>query len=261
MLVLETLLTALTMPLGVSLFAVLLGLAALALCRRRTAGGLLTFGLLWLWGWSTPLGSGLVRSTLEAPFPPPSIKALPAADAIVLLGGGLNLLSADRSHPDLKDSADRIWLAARLYQAGKAPLIIATGGYRWPRHLQGKSNFRSEAEAMGVLLTAFGVPQAAILEERRSRTTRENAVLTTELAAARDIRQVLLVTSAWHMPRALAAFRRAGLAVIPAGTDYGRPDSTPPVFLLLPSANHLAQSSQMLREHLGLLMYQLRGWA
>lgn len=261
MMYLETLLTELIMPLGTSLCAGLIGLAAMALRRRRLALWLWMFAAVWLSGWSTPLASGLVTRSLMAPFPPKPVETLPAADAIVLLGGGINPISMDPAHPDLGPAADRIWHAARLYQAGKAPFIIATAGYRWPEWLQAQSSFRSAAESMRVLLVAFGVPEAAILEEGRSRTTWENALLTEELAAAKGIRRVLLVTSAWHMPRALAAFRQTGLEVVPAGADYGGPNGQPAVFSLLPSASALSRSSLMLREHLGLFVYRLRGWA
>src|ERR1019366_7836195 len=69
-------------------------------------------------------------------------------------------------------------------------------------------------------LVEWGVPRTAILVDARSRTTRENAVETERILTARGARSLLLVTSALHMPRAVAAFRKTRLSVIPSPTDY-----------------------------------------
>ena len=81
---------------------------------------------------------------------------------------------------------------------------------------------------------------------------------------------MLLTTSAWHMPRAEAAFGKVGPEVIPAPTDYvparmptGREyrHAGPRVLRILPNVRSLAISTRALREYLGLLLYRLRGWA
>lgn len=249
-------LTPLVLPLGLALGAGLLALASLARGRSRTAAGLLALSLVWLWGWSTPLVSGVLSRTLTARYPPQRAEVLPAADAIVLLGGGVYPITGDMASPDMRAAADRVWHAARLYQAGKAPLILACGGKVWD-----SPNTQPEADAMQTLLNAFGVPDSAIVTESASRNTRQNAVLSAGLAAERGIRRVLLVTSGWHMPRSVATFRRVGLDVIPATTDSPRLPPRPWIFAIIPSVYSLSNSSQALREHLGLLVYRLRGWA
>ena len=246
----------LAMPLGIAVSAGLLALAALVLGRRRGAAELLVFAIVWLWGWSTPLaGNALINSLMDR-YPPRRAETLPTADAIVLLGGGIQPISDDRLYPELTGSADRIWHAARIHQAGKAPLIVVSGGNVW-----GTPGMEPEAGAMRTLLTTFGVPEHAIVTETGSRNTRESAVLTAELAAGRGIGRVLLVTSAWHMPRAAAVFERTGLDVVPAATDHGRQSARPWILMILPDAGALGLSTRAFKEYIGLLVYRIRGWA
>ena len=256
--VLDKILTLLAMPLGVAVGAGLLALAALALGRRRGAAGLTAFAVVWLWGWSTSLATGAIIDPLADPYPVRRVETLPAAEAIVLLGGGIDPIRGDMVYPDLKGSTDRIWHAARLYHAGKAPLIIVSAGNTW-----GSRKRQSKADAIRMLLDALGVPDDAIVIEDSSRNTRQNAVFTEKLATARGIERVLLVTSHWHLRRAEAVFRRVGLDVTPVATDYTHRGDLPGkllVFEFLPSASTLLFNTLLFKEHLGYLVYRLRGW-
>ena len=174
----------------------------------------------------------------------------------MVLGGGIRPVSGNSVYPDLGPAADRVLHAARLYHAGKAPVIIVSAGNVW-----GDPNNQTEADASRTILRAFGVPEDVVVIEGSSRNTRQNAVLTAELAASRGIRRILLVTSAWHMPRAAAAFRRTELDVVPAATDHPHPSEMPWILAILPHADALALSTSALKEYLGLLVYRLRGWA
>ena len=255
---LDKILTLLAMPLGVAVGAGLLALAALALGRRRGAAGLTAFAVVWLWGWSTSLATRTIIDPLADPYPVRRVETLPAAEAIVLLGGGIKPIRGDMVYPDLRDSTDRIWHAARLYHAGKAPLIIVSAGNPW-----GDRKRQSKADAIRMLLNALGVPDDAIVIEDSSLNTRQNAVFTEKLATARGIERVLLVTSHWHLRRAEAVFRRVGLAVTPVATDYKNREDSPEkllIFKLLPSASTLLFNSLLFKEHLGYLVYRLRGW-
>ena len=258
-LLLDKVLTLLALPLGTAVGAGLLALATLVLGRRRIAGGLLAFVIVWLWGWSTPFATRAIIGPLTDPYPSRSAETSPAADAIVLLSGGIKPIRGDMVYPDLSDSADRIWHAARLYHAGKAPQIIVSGGNVW-----GSRKRPPKASAMRMLLDALGVPDDAIVVEASSRNTRQNALFTKKLAAGRGIERVLLVTSGWHLRRAEAAFRHVGLDVIPVATDYDHQKHSlgkPYIFEFLPSVSVLSFNSKLLREHLGYLVYRLRGWA
>jgi uncharacterized SAM-binding protein YcdF (DUF218 family) len=124
---------------------------------------------------------------------------------------------------------------------------------------------------MAEVLEFMGVPREAILEESRSRNTFENAVETRRLLAREGIDRVLLVTSALHMPRAVALFRCAGFDVVPAPADFwvsdddrlgfGNGSLEGVVLGLLPDAENLANTTRALKEYLGLMLSRLLGEA
>lgn len=256
---LEKILTLLFAPLGIMFGTAILALILLTIGRRRGAILILMFLVAWGWVWSTPfLGSVLLGRLVDRDhYPPHYAEELPAGDAVVVLGGGVLPVSGALVYPDLTNAADRIWHAARLYHAGKAPLIIASGGNVWPYIRR-----QSEAEAIRVVLNAFGVPDGVIITEDSSRNTRQNALFTAGLAASRGIRRVLLVTSALHMSRAEAAFERVGFDVIPATVDFSRSQSnirSPWILKIIPSIYNLRINTNLLREHLGHLVYRIKG--
>ncbi|KAA6185148.1 YdcF family protein [Thiohalocapsa marina] len=256
MLYLDKLITQLAYPLGLSLALCCLALLLLGLRRRRLAAASLLVAVGWLGVWSLPVVSDALRWSLEGRFEARPVAALPAADAVVVLGGGMRAPPPGRPYPDLGAGADRAWQAARLFHAGKADIVILSGGrFAW----QGERP--SEAEAMRAFLRDLGVPDTALRLEGRSRNTRENAVETARLLAASGLERVLLVTSALHMPRALASFRATGVEVIPAPTDFEvMPEPAHPL-RWLPDAAALADSTRALKEYLGLWVYRWRGWA
>lgn len=256
MLYLDKLLSQLAYPLGLSLLLGVIAWVLLLRGRRRLGLLLLGLGILWLGFWSMPIVSDRLRLSLEGRFLQSPVAALPAADAIVVLGGSVRGGPLDWPYPDLVRGADRVWHAARLYHAGKAPRLILSGGAMgWV------GERRSEAEAMRAFLSDLGVPSEALLIEWRSRNTRENALETAEIMAREGIAQILLVTSALHMPRALATFRAVGIAAVAAPTDFEvMPEPAHPL-RWLPDAESLSDSSRALKEYLGLWVYRWRGWA
>ena len=226
--------------------------------RPRAAVAVLAAALVHLYLLSTPIVSGMLGATLERRYPPLPIESVPQADAAVLLGGVLHIPSPARPSVELTESSDRLWMGVRLYRAGKAPLLIVSGS-NIP--LFGE-NGMSEARAARALLRDWGVPEEAILMEERARNTFENATFSKPLLEARGARRVLLVTSATHMARSVAIFRRAGMEVIPVPTDYltGWMDPNP-LMGLIPDAKALALSGVATHEWMGLLVYRLRGWS
>lgn len=256
MLYIDKILAQLAYPLGLSLSLSLLALLLMALRRPGLGTGLLALAVIWSGMWSLPAVSDVLRLSLEGRFANQPVADLPAADAIVVLGGGISAVPADWPYPDLGRSADRIWHAARIYHAGKAPLVVIAGGRRtW------LGNRTSEAEAMRAFLADLNVPSKVVLMESRSASTRENAVFTAELLRARGIDRVLLVTSALHMQRAVATFRAVGMDAVPAATDFEVIPEPNHVLRWLPDAAALAASTRALAEYLGLWVYRWRGWA
>ena len=251
-LLLDKILTALALPPGLAL---LLGLVALlALQRRRLGLATLTLllGLGQLGLFSLPVTADALGAQLSAPYAPRSAEATPAAELIVVLGGGLEGPTAERPVPDFNHAADRLYYAAKLFHAGKAPAILVSGGSVWGLTQE------TEAAASAAVLQRLGVPEGRLRLEGDSRNTRENAVFSRTLAA--ETQRILLVTSASHIRRAQGCFEAVGFTVIPAATDFEDYSGMDPVLRWLPSHDALATNSRMLKEGLGLLVYRLRGW-
>jgi len=238
---------ALISPLGASLFGGLLALLLALAGRRRLAFWFGALALLWLWFWSLPAASNWVRGYLEDQHPPMAVHEVPQAEAIVVLGGGVSPAGHGDLYPKLESGADRVWHAARLFHASKAPLVLLTGGSD-PSH-----SAASEAEAMGQFMRDLGVPGQALVLENRSRNTSQNAEYSADILAEQGINRILLVTSAYHMPRAKGLFEAQGLEVIPVATDH-EVLSRPLWRNLLPEARALDGSSRAIKEIVGRLV-------
>ena len=244
--------TALISPLGTAL---LLGVLALvlalmarrkALLRLRLVAGVLA--VAWLWGWSTPLVSDALRGWIENQAGSRVMDELPSTAVMVVLGGGVSgPRPPARPYPDLGAAADRVWYAARLFHAGKAGRILLSGGVA-------RGGDGSEAEAMRTFLLDLGVPAAAVVLEPASSNSAANAENTAALLAKEGIGEVLLVTSALHMPRARRLFQKAGLTVVPAPTDFEVVPMPFDMLRLLPDAGALERSARGMKELVGLLV-------
>jgi uncharacterized SAM-binding protein YcdF (DUF218 family) len=226
--------------------------AVLALnCMKRSARALALLAFAWLWCWSTPLASHWLRGQLEVKYPSSTLASMPTAQAIVVLGGAMEPTSATRLWPNLGASADRVWHAARLFHAAKAPWLVMSGGS------DASTAATSEAEAMHQFAQDLGVPSLAMLLEGRSRNTRQNAQFTAEILKAKGVSSILLVTSALHMRRAVSLFESQGLTVIPAATDHeARSQFT--AIDWLPDAGALEGSARAMKEIVGNLLVSVR---
>jgi uncharacterized SAM-binding protein YcdF (DUF218 family) len=190
---------------------------------------------------------------------------VPAAQAIVLLGGGTQPAEYPRRMVELNSAGDRVLYTAQLYHQGKADHILLSGG-----NLDWNTVGSTPAEDMAALLEQLQVPASALWLEPDSRNTYENAAKSRAILEQRGIDTIILVTSALHMPRALALFEQQGINVIPAPTDFRitqadweQLKSAGLLFqisYLFPSADNLSQTTGALKEYLGLIVYKLRGW-
>lgn len=218
--------------------------------RPRLARGLVAAGALLLWLLSLPVVTGGLLALLE-PEPLPHATRLPRAQAIVVLGAG-RYRDAPEYGGDTASGLvlERLRYAARLARASGLP-VLASGGS--PEGRGPEAVFMKE-----ILEAEFGVPVRWV--EPRSRSTWENARESRRILAREGIDTILLVTHAWHMPRARRAFEDAGFRVIPAGTRFHRPDGSV-LSDWLPDARALQDSSHALHEVLGLAWYRLRAWA
>jgi uncharacterized SAM-binding protein YcdF (DUF218 family) len=248
-------------PLGLSCLLMLL---ALWLCYRRSRKAyipiLLALTIVAIAG-NIQVGNRLIAS-LERQYLP--LIEPPQADAIVILGGGTRNNESPRIMPDLSDRGDRLIYGAKLYQDGVAPKIILTGG-----RIQWYGGDSSEAESMATILELFDIPRDDMILESRSLNTHENAIFTKEILQQEQLKRVLLVTSAAHMPRSLAIFRRAKIDAIPAPADFMVSDRNliessyskqSRILSLIPTAESLDFTTQALKEYIGMFIYRLRGW-
>lgn len=249
-------------PLNLSL--TLAVLAALLWRRQsRTALALLVTAISLLWMAAMPIVAGYLLASLEWRHLPVAMADIPATDAIVVLGGAALPPIPPRLAVELHDASDRVLHALRLYRADKAPVIIISGDAPGEMSETPRPGYDPEPAipAAEVLLREWGVPAEAILAETASRSTRDNAMNIKRLANERGFQHLLLVTSALHMPRALAAFKATGLQAVPAPTDY-HADYREGIEWrsFLPYSGSLAATTACLREYLSLLYYGWRGW-
>ncbi|MBD2101214.1 YdcF family protein [Leptolyngbya sp. FACHB-261] len=250
-------------PLGLSCLLLLIGVFTFwrrDWGRRLSFACVLTALLLLLLSSNKALSDSAVRS-LEWRYRADQT-TLPKADAIVVLGGGIQAQLPPRTWPEVAEEGDRVIYGARLYRAGLAPWLVMSGGRVDWLGVGGPP----ESGDMAALAEAMGVPRRAILEEPSSFNTYENARNVKAILQERGLRRVLLVTSALHMPRSLAIFAKQGIEAIPATTDYlavesqARKNAWEAGIDWLPNADALRNTSRALREYVGLGVYKLRGW-
>jgi uncharacterized SAM-binding protein YcdF (DUF218 family) len=242
-------------PLSPLLIVLVIVVAAILVARARRRAALILLGTLavLLCALSLPVVSGLLLGTLENRVPPLG-EPIPAVDGIVVLGGGLRMGAPDEGgQPSLTATAEKRLVAGYLLYERLGVHIYVSGGKPW-RGAQAPS----EADVAARLLERLGAPSAAIVIEGGSDTTWDNARLLAPLLAAHGARRVALVTSAVHMPRALIAFRRAGIDVVPAPTDYLTQTRSTIFIGWLPSFEALRESFLVLEEYCGAAVYALR---
>lgn len=208
------------------------------------------------------LGSPLVAHNtvgiLEAWHPSRDPSSLPKSDVIVVLGGGV--ASQGTLRPVTEPSQvtkERVLCGIDLFARGLAPTLLMSGG---DATIIGAGPY--EAEAMKRFAVRHGVPDQAIVTETRSRTTYENAVEVRRLI--QPSASVLLVTSAYHMPRAQYLFAQQKIHSTPypcgylirngPGVEWGWNP-----FSLIPTSGAFWQNSLAVSELIGLLVYSLGG--
>jgi uncharacterized SAM-binding protein YcdF (DUF218 family) len=240
-------------PGNLFLLVLLIGAALLWTPARRWGRRLVALAaLLGLFAAAVPAGRSAVLA-LENRFPP--LTEWPArVDGAVVLGGMVDpFVTRARGQLALGDGVERLLALAELGRRYPGAKLVFSGG----SGVLGRQD-ATEAEALEPHLAAFGLDPARVRFEGRSRNTHENAVLTRALVQPRDGETWLLITSAFHMPRAVGTFRRAGWTVVPYPVDYHfEPD--PPPGWGFDVLRGLVQLHAALREWSGLAVYRLTG--
>jgi len=244
------------MPLGVALFLTLVALILVLTSYRKTAAGFIALAFVVLWAGSTPIVAHQLYLNLESRYPARPFNTIPRVDCIVLLGGAVGPPLPPRLEIEFNEAIDRVYKTAELYRKNKARTVIVTAGNQpW------SESRWAEAELIRDLLVDWGVSKESIMLEASSRNTHENAVYSRNIIDAIGCVDTVLVTSAAHMPRAVAAFRSVKVEVIPVPVDFRVVKQTRiSVMSFLPDAQALAMTSEAIREWIGRVVYGWKGW-
>lgn len=243
------------LPVGITLLLVLAGL----LLRRRAV---IWIGISILWLSSISVVSHFLVRSVEGWAERSQAIDAPRADAIVVLSGGRVVAPGVAAVSEWID-ADRFYGGVELFQAGKAPLLIYTGGWApWEPQTKPEGTILIEyAKALGVPAKSMATTGAVV-------NTAEEASAVAGLLDKRKIGledragkvRVLLVTSAFHMKRAQLLFERAGLQVAPYPVDFQvSAGKTLSPIDFLPTAGALRQTENAWREIYGRIFYYLLG--
>jgi uncharacterized SAM-binding protein YcdF (DUF218 family) len=241
-------------PLSLVFFLCVFTLLSIVLRWRRTAVTLLSAALLVLFATLYTTAGSVLLQALESRFPRPAADPADVACMIVLGGAFETEVTTARGGIELNQSADRFVEALRLALLHPQAKILVSGG---DGSLSGE--YEGDAAASLRFFEAFGLTRDRMVMETTSRNTDENAANSRQILAGTGLSDCLLITSAFHMPRSVGLFRKAGLAVTPWPTDYR---TTGKATLALDFTQPTLNAQQMAtatREWLGLLAYRALG--
>ena len=231
-----------------------LGAILLATRYWRLGRGLMIAALVLLaiCGWS-PLGK-LLLYPLESRFPAwDAGKGAP--DGIIVLGGSIDAdLSAAHGTTVIGAAGDRVTAGAVLAHRYPNAKLVYSGG-----SANLLSNDAKEADYVADLFAGLGIAPSRLVTERQSRNTLENAEFSRALVSPKSGERWLMVTSAFHMPRAVGLFRKAGFAVEAYPVDW-KVGKTIDLFAFTNIAGDgLARTDVAMREWMGLFLYWILG--
>ncbi|MFN7065452.1 MAG: YdcF family protein [Aquificaceae bacterium] len=209
------------------------------LSKRRLVSFLAFFGALSLYLLSVEPIKDALYKPLENSYPVPQRLE---ADALVVLGGGSYKTGILK-----EDSTKRLLTGFILHKRYSLPIILS-----------GSSPVGNlpEAETMRQLLEELGVDSKNIITEVKSRDTYENAIYVKEICQRYGFKRIALITSAYHIPRAVRSYKKAGLEVLPYPTDF-KQDKRYNLYSFVPRMSVLYDSYKALREYLGSFAYYL----
>jgi uncharacterized SAM-binding protein YcdF (DUF218 family) len=225
-----------------------------ALVSPRRFNVSVAFLSLYLFG--APVTADLLLGSLENRYPRRAVEACPRSDAIFVFGGMLSLRDYGSSKPEWNGEADRFEESIALYNSRKAPLVVFSGG---PERYQGGPD---EGEILRDEAIRRGLPESAILVTHKTWNTESEAANLCFLVKERNRKRVLVVTSAYHMARALLESARCQgeLIAVPAAYLTPAPNTSwalqrPEYFL--PQARALSNSEIALHEYWGMWSYRM----
>lgn len=252
--VLTQFLITLLYPVNLALWVMAFAIIVFLFNKRMLSFCLASLAFVWVLAWSLPYTTLMAGGFLENRYVPLNAHDYPTADAIVVLGGHIQGNRHNWFTPfDKQAVRSRETMAIELFLAQRAPIIILSGGA-----LEGPV---ADTNNMARSLIQKGIPEQAIVLETTSQNTFENALLTQKTLSAIEKKRILLVTSALHMPRAMAAFEKQPILVTAAPLPSQiKIDLERPLKLWKPDLLTLEASRSIIKEYVGLFVYWLRGW-
>lgn len=249
-------------PAGAVTLLLILTLVFLKRPRARKVCIILALAILFIAG--NPLPSAFLIRSLETAYPP--FDGSKTAEVIVLLGGGTESKSYPRQTVEISGAGDRILYGAALLKAGLGNYLLTGGSYiDWQQNTDS-----SPAAEMASIAMDLGIPAEKIIIQDRSVNTQEEAVEDAKILKEMGVDEVILVTSATHMRRAVGLFEAQGLNVIPAPTDYRYSDADWENLMtfnwarlytyIIPQSSNMSALETALKEYLGILVYRINGW-
>lgn len=246
MLFLHKLLPIFVLPLGWVM--VLLGIA---LWRKKRWPVIAALAVLYVS--SIPFVGSLLQRSLESFYPPVGIDAVEKVDAIVPLGGIFGPPAEPGLLPNIGEAGERLEAGIQLWQRQKAPFLVFTGGRMpWSKSPEVEGDWSARV-AIG-----RGIPAEKVLVTGEVGNTEDEARVVHDLMSQRGWKKIILVTSAWHMPRAARQFRKAGVDCVPFPVDYQvDPKGSLTLLDFLPGAGGLRATEAAIREWYGIAFYAL----
>lgn len=220
--------------------------------RRARALGIA--GLLVLVVFSSDVVAQRIYAGLEASATDTS-RSSRGYDAVIVLGGAVDARAGVNGSPQYNDNVERLLAGFEVMRRGEARYAIVSGG---ALDADGRV---VEGRIMKEQLVAWGIPADRVISEERSINTHENAAFVKPIVDERGFRELLLVTSAYHMLRAEECFHAEGMRVDTLPVDFRASGGGTYPGRFLPRAEYLANSTRALRELSGRVIYRARGYA
>ena len=238
------------LPLIVSPLFIILGLIILGLIigSKKTS----FIGLIVLVICSLPIFSNRLIAYLEHNYQLKNISEVDTADAIVVLSGMVRTIQTNEVLSyEFGESVDRIFAGIDLFKENKAPSLILTGG-KMPWSIG-----KPEGEYLRDVAIKYGVPRKNILLTENVQNTDQEAKSVKKILTI-DAPKVILVTSAFHMPRAQKVFEAVGIRIVPFPVDFRNASSKLTFMHFMPSARSIWETSFFVKEMIGRTYYNLK---
>jgi uncharacterized SAM-binding protein YcdF (DUF218 family) len=238
------------LPLVLSPLGLVVGFLVLTLATKNRWPA--RFALIALFISSLPVTAHWIWANLEADYPYEPVSRVPKADAVLVLSGMLTGFESEYGYVTEWGDPDRFFAGIKLMQSGKAGFLVFTRGQMpWSKKPPEGTILKQKA-------VELGISADQILLTKIASNTEEEASAVKSLMVQYGLKDVILVTSSFHMPRAKLLFNRVGVDAYAYPTDFKSATKFIVWSSFIPSADAFASTSRGLREYLGRIYYQLR---